>query len=317
MIMTATRNIVVLAICLVYLSIDANCQDKQLPAEPIQTAVLPFVDGDDSVKGLGSTASTLTNAILSASDELLMVEREELDAILSEQELSLSGLANPATAAQVGQLTGAKILITGRVFSVGKKYFLAAKLISTETSRVLGETVKFESIDSIDAAAEELAEKITQAVSGKREIFVAKVETAEERLERLRKIVADRKNLPSIFVSIPEEHVSRAIPDPAAQTEIQQTFQDLGFKIMEESASADIQIIGEGFSEVAGRRGPLVSCRARIELVIKGVGEEEEIKVGRQTEAGVDLSENVASKNALQKAGSKIAERILPLLLKQ
>ena len=49
-----------------------------------------------------------------------MVERAELEKILGEQELGLSGTVSADTAAKVGNLTGAKVLVTGRVFKLHK-----------------------------------------------------------------------------------------------------------------------------------------------------------------------------------------------------
>jgi len=72
---------------------------------------------------------------VSANPNVWMVERTDLDKILKEAELNISGAVNPNQAIQIGQLTGAKILVTGSVFKVKDKTFLIAKVISTETSR--------------------------------------------------------------------------------------------------------------------------------------------------------------------------------------
>ena len=63
-----------------------------------------------------------------------------MDKILSEQELGASGLVSADTAAKIGSLTGAQVLVTGRLFAVGNQYMVVAKIISTETSRVYGVT---------------------------------------------------------------------------------------------------------------------------------------------------------------------------------
>ena len=52
--------------------------------------------------------------------------------------LTLTNLVKPEEATKVGQLTGAKIIATGSVVQVEKKLYLTAKVIGTETSRVVG-----------------------------------------------------------------------------------------------------------------------------------------------------------------------------------
>ncbi|MEI9997789.1 MAG: CsgG/HfaB family protein [Verrucomicrobiota bacterium] len=82
----------------------------------------------------------MLEADLSTSTHAVTVEREEIDKILSEEELGVSGLVSADTAAKIGSLTGAKVLVTGRFFAAGNQYMLVAKIISTETSRVYGVT---------------------------------------------------------------------------------------------------------------------------------------------------------------------------------
>lgn len=109
---------------------------------PLTVAVFDFESKDEGVRDLGAKVAALLNAHLSAQPNLVMVERAELEKVLGEQELGLSGTVQPGSAARIGHLTGAQILITGRVFKVEKETFLVAKVIGTETSRVHGETVK-------------------------------------------------------------------------------------------------------------------------------------------------------------------------------
>src|SRR5881394_251578 len=111
--------------------------------DPVLTvAVFDFESKDEAVRDLGSKVATLLNATLSASDGLILVERAELEKALGEQELGLSGTVSADTAAKVGHLTGAKVLVTGKVIRLDKDLMLVAKVIGTETSRVYGEVVK-------------------------------------------------------------------------------------------------------------------------------------------------------------------------------
>ena len=80
--------------------------------------------------------------------------------------------------------------------------------------------------------------------------------------------------------------------------------------------AADVVITGEAFSEAAGRRGGLVSCRARVEIKISDKAQKDKLQVDRQTSVAVDLAENVAGKSALQSAGSQLSDRLVASLAK-
>ena len=107
---------------------------RALAEDVLTVAVFDFDSKDEAVRGYGQKISTLLNAHLSADPQIITVERAELDKALGEQELSLSGAVSAESATKVGQLTGAKVLVTGRVFSDGRDLFIVAKIIGTETS---------------------------------------------------------------------------------------------------------------------------------------------------------------------------------------
>src|SRR5437762_2008925 len=97
-------------------------RDRVLAADavPITLAVFDFDAHDAGVSDLGPKVATLLNALLSAEPNLITVERAELAKILGEQELSLSGTVSTESAVKVGNITGAKVLVTGRIFMVEK-----------------------------------------------------------------------------------------------------------------------------------------------------------------------------------------------------
>jgi len=69
-----------------------------------------------------------------------IVERKDLQTILEELELQLSDLAEEQEAAQVGELMGAELLITGNLYSTANGYELFLKLLRVETGEVLSVT---------------------------------------------------------------------------------------------------------------------------------------------------------------------------------
>lgn len=285
-------------------------------ADPVLTvAVFDFESKDETVRDLGPKVATLINALLSAEPQIITVERGELEKVLGEQELGLSGTVSADTAAKVGHLTGAKVLVTGRAFRVDKELLLVAKVISTETSRVYGEVAKGPASGSATDLASELARKIAKVVTEKGDTLVAKVETREERITRLKDRLKDAKR-PSVFVKIPERHYGAPANDPAAETELMNLLKETGFTVADAESKADIVVSGEAFSAAAGRKGNLFICKARVELKAVAVKTGDVLAVDRETSAAVDLAEQTAGKTALQQAADVLASRLLPKLVK-
>jgi hypothetical protein len=281
----------------------------------LTVAVFDFESKDEATRDLGPKAATLVNANLSTDPMIDTVERAELAKVLGEQELGLSGNVSTETAAKVGHLTGAKVLVTGRIFKADKELVIVAKIIGTETSRVYGEVVKGPAAAaSLTDLSAELAKKVAAVVKDKGDTLVAKVESREDRIANIKKQLGDAK-LPSVSVKIAERHFGGPVIDPAAQTEFGLMLQQCGFKLVDEKSSEkeDIEITGEAFSTFGMRKGNLISCRARVEIKAqKRTGEI--IAVDRQTTVAVDIGEQIAAKTALQNAAAELAERLLPKL---
>ncbi len=286
---------------------------------PVLTAaVFSFQTTGESLAGKGAEAAALLNARLSsAAPDVVLVERQELEKSLGEQELGLSGTIAPDTAAKVGALTGATVLVTGRLFEAGGRYFLVAKIIGAETSRVYGETVDFGELGALDKGVTALAAKIAADLGKHADTLVAKTEDPGAHLERLKKLV-DGKTLPSVSVTISEQHIGQFVIDPAAQTEVQRTLQQLGCEVIDPGATdrqADVKITGEAFSESAGRHGNLLSDRARVEIKAVRPATGKLLLADRQSAVAVDIADNIAGKDALQNAASDLLDRLVPALV--
>ena len=145
--------------------------------------------------------------------------------------------------------------------------FILAKIIGTETSRVYGEVVKGNEKASISDLSADLAKKIAADITQKGDTLVAKVETREELIARLKKALGD-KPLPSVAVKIGEQHFGQRVIDPAAETELGKILQDCGFKLIDSGSTnrADVTITGDAFSAYGMRKGNLISCKSRIEV---------------------------------------------------
>jgi len=282
--------------------------------QPLTLAIFDFESRDEAVRGLGPKVATLLNANLSTEPQIITVERAELQKALGEQELGLSGTVSPDTAATVGHLTGAKVLVTGRVFKADKELVIVAKIIGTETSRVYGALVQGTGAAPITDLSGSLAKKIAATVSEKSDTLVAKAESREDRIARIKKSLKQGK-LPAVSVKIGERHFGQPVIDPAAETELGLILKECGFTLVDDKSSqkADIEISGDAFSAFGMRKGNLISCKARIEVKARQrTGEI--LAVDRQTTVAADIAEQTAAKTALQQGAVELAERLVPRL---
>ncbi len=287
------------------------------PPAPLTAAVLDFATTGEALEGRGNEVATLLAAHLSTSPDLFLVERQELDQLLGEQELSLSGTVDPATAARVGTITGAKVLVTGRLFTSGKTHYLVAKIIGTGTTRMFGEVVPFGDLGTLDQATATLAPKVADVIRRQSQALAAPPADPAALIESLREAVANQ-SLPTVSVDIAEEHIGQTTIDPAAQTKLQNLLAAVGFEVIDPTTSTappDVTISGEAFSEFGSRRGALVSSLARVEIKVTRNADGALLLADSQADVAVNLAENIAAKEALENAARKLLPRIVPTLV--
>jgi TolB-like protein len=270
---------------------------------------------DRGSKDLAGKVADLLFARLAAKPDLYLVDRADLKKVLDEQSLSATGAVKMDEAVKVGRLTGARVLVTGSVVAVDKKLHLVAKLIGTETGRVVGASVEGAATDDLGTLAGKLADGVDEALRANRDKLVPKPVPAADRVAEVKKAVGDARR-PVLMVRVTERHVGQPATDPAAQTEVSRVAREAGFELIDPDegavGKADVLVTGEGFSEVAGRVGGLVSVRARVELKAVDRRTGKVLGVDRQTAIVVEASEQVAGKAALQQAALDLAARVIP-----
>ena len=281
---------------------------EEVAASPLSVAVLNFGDGSNDLKGVGTSISALLQVQLTIHSDAILVERAELNEVLAEQELTLSDAVTPAQAAKVAQLTGAEVLISGRVFTVQNRVHLVAKVISSSTSRVFGATASYDNGKPLDGAVEKLATDVGKILKDKNADLRGGASLEEKTNAEVAALLKD-KPAKKFYVNIPESIIQVIVPDPAAQTEIARTLEAAGWKSVATADEAEVIIRGEAFAETAIRRGNLWFTRARLEFTVtnaKGVV----LKTDRIVCGNVDLAQAVGAKGALQKAGLMAAPEV-------
>ncbi len=104
------------------------------------TSILPIEPSDPALKTTAEYFGEQLYFSLAKSEIFALVERKNLQGILKELELSMTGLADEANAAKVGKLLGAKLLVAGKLYKKKNEYELFLKLVRVETAEVLAVT---------------------------------------------------------------------------------------------------------------------------------------------------------------------------------
>jgi len=91
--------------------------------------------------GLGKGIADMLITDMAANQNIRVVERERVQALLTEQNLTKSGAVDPQTAIRLGKIIGAQYMITGGFMSDGRgNLVLTARAINVETSAITNPT---------------------------------------------------------------------------------------------------------------------------------------------------------------------------------
>ncbi len=124
---------------------DAKPAAAERPRIPLVAAGLA---GRDLAAHEASLLSDLLAAALVSTGTFRVLERSELDKVLAEQELQLSGTTDLESAVGIGRVLNAVYLVTGSAGALGNGYVVVVKLVRIET----GETEAVANRDFADVA---------------------------------------------------------------------------------------------------------------------------------------------------------------------
>ena len=295
--------------------------------KPLSVAVFQFQAKDPAIKNLGSKISDLVMVNIAANPDIELVERDILNTILKEQGLGLTGIVDKNQAVKIGKLAGAKIFITGRTFTIDGELTVVAKVIGIETGVVFTEVAQGPLTGKFSNIVDELSADINKTISTKGTKLVAEEGKKEDVLSQITSQLKG-KVLPKVSVFIEERHIGATVIDPEAETEMIYYLRKCGFTVVDDKSNRlndwavaylkgneekvnpgvdiDIMIIGEAFSEYGTRKGDLISCKGRVEVKAIDCKNGKILAISRHTSTAIDLSEQIAGKNALQRASVNI-----------
>lgn len=135
---------------------------KAADAAPPTVAVVSFRNLGSSSKlaDMESGFADMLQVNLSAFEKLKLVERDDLLAVLAEQKLTLSGLADPATAVKVGKLIGANRFVYGSFIEINGRLRIQTRLTDTQSAAVLASQVAEGPTDEFASLIESLAVRL-------------------------------------------------------------------------------------------------------------------------------------------------------------
>ncbi|MDH5720241.1 MAG: CsgG/HfaB family protein [Spirochaetia bacterium] len=128
---------------------------------------------DLSVSGVeesvGQAASAQITEALLETGHYVILERGDLEKVLSEQQLAQSGILSEDKAAELGKMAGAEIVVTGSVSKLESGIQISARLIKVQTGEVeKSAAVIIESDSQLREAADEIAAKFTKGSSSRK-----------------------------------------------------------------------------------------------------------------------------------------------------
>jgi TolB-like protein len=267
--------------------------------------------------GYGSKVTALVTADLAAQTNLVVLERAKLNRALNEQAFGVSGMVSSDAAAQIGQITGAKVLVSGQVVQTAQgRLVILANIIGTETGRLFAAKVEGGGNNLMELSSD-LSGKIVQVISSQAtNLIAAGGETDAARLERIVRSVQGT-NRPSVSVAI-------HWPDPksrytaTAEWEFGIVLLKAGFQVVDAKSErkADIEINGVCDHSEGPRRGELFSNRAVMELKVQERQTGNIIVIDRQESTATGPTSGAADRLAQVMTVDELAARVLPLIAK-
>ena len=257
------------------------------------------------------------SSLLSQSGELEVLNRDDVGEIIQERTLGASQAMSSANDVQGQGIRGAQFLLGGSVLVDGFKIHFFGKLINVDDGSMSAFTASANHGVDVQALAKAVDRKTRQLIASIQLQATSVVPSPLSRTEHLAEALAG-KNKPALSVKIEEQHITRAAIDPSAETEFLVFAGEAGFPLIDVDPQfrefVDVQVTGEGFTEVSYRNGAAFGVTGRLEVKAVSLRTGRVLAVDRETSVVVASSELIGSKNALAKAAAAIAERMLPKL---
>jgi hypothetical protein len=277
--------------------------------------------GKGGARSYRGKVTALVTADLATTTNLILLERSELNEALNEQAFGNSGMVSSDAAAKIGQITGAKVLVSGQVLTLGHNHLvIIANIIGTETARLFA--VKVEGApNNLTAMTSDLSSKIAQTIVNQTTNLIREgEESIAARLDRIAKSVTGT-NRPTVSVKFNGSKNDESVPlGPffTATIEMEILLQKAGFVVVDADSEQkpDVMITGEVTEYGDSARAGLHIARSFIELKVQERRSGLIIALDRQESLATSATQMGSQRSAEALATDELAERFLPLLAK-
>jgi len=141
---------------LIFLTMSLSSQEYTLgvlyfETESMESDALPAGD----MQALSTAISAMTLSDLSKIESLRLVEREQLNTVIEEQKLALSGLVDSTTAARAGELLGVRYLLTGQLVFTYPRVVISSRVIDAESGEIMASSTQNGLVEDLFVLQEE------------------------------------------------------------------------------------------------------------------------------------------------------------------
>jgi TolB-like protein len=134
---------------------------SQTPGSPTTIAVPPlYVTGSDELAPLSRGMAELIITDLGRSSQLTLVERDRMQALADEIQLSSSERADPATAARAGKLLQAGRVVNGALVVAGTRLTVTSSVMTVANSELSAPAEVVDGLDNIFALQKQIVFRI-------------------------------------------------------------------------------------------------------------------------------------------------------------
>lgn len=282
---------------------------------PVTVAVYKFT-GDSDTATYPDKVTALVAADLTTETNLVLLERADLTKALKEQAFGLSGIVSSDGAAKIGQITGAKVLVTGQVIKTGGDHLIiTGNIIGTETGRLLAAKVEG-TADHLDRLTSDLSQNLARIITSQAgSLEAAPQESSAERVERIINNIGGT-NRPSVSVDIRQSRIDAKGHATPAESEFGSVLLKAGFRVVDENSTQkpEVEISGVATYDTGRPHNGLFPARGILELKVQKRQTGKIIAFERTETTGSSASQRGAIPAAEASAVDELAEKILPLL---
>ena len=145
-----------------------------LYAEKMTIAILDLKSGNVP-KIITNAVTDIVRSEFVNIENFRVTERGQMDKIIEEQKLQLSGLLDDESAVKLGELLSAQKVVLGEVNSLDEAYIITLRIVDVETAESeFSAREKADNADELDSKAVTIARDLAQrVVTGNKEYFTA------------------------------------------------------------------------------------------------------------------------------------------------